>query len=97
MNTDYVNLGDICRKYLNMQCQYGSRYAEQCKGLRITGSRSDYHSMTIHREDVKQFVIYALGDLYDRQQFTPETINSLRVKFMNDYDNGIITGKKSND
>jgi hypothetical protein len=27
-NKGYVNLGDVCRKELGLQCQYGSRYAD---------------------------------------------------------------------
>jgi len=54
---DFVNLGDVCRGRLGMQCQYGSRYADTiCKDLRITGTTSDYHSMEIHKDDVETYV-----------------------------------------
>lgn len=55
--TDYVLLGDVCRRQLGMQCQYGSRYAETiCRDLRIQGTCSDYHSMMIHKDDVAEYV-----------------------------------------
>ena len=59
---EYVNLGDVCRQQLGMQCQYGSRYANPrypqyiSEGLRITGDPADYHFMKIHRDDVQEFV-----------------------------------------
>lgn len=61
----YVELGEVCRNRLNMQCQYGSRYADNVwhpeylfcgENLRITGSTKIYHSMTIHEDDVDEFV-----------------------------------------
>ena len=57
MPGDYVELGDVCRKRLGMQCQYGSRYANDlCKDLRYIGTTADYHSMQIHRDDVEEYV-----------------------------------------
>jgi hypothetical protein len=61
-----LNLGAVCRVRLNIQAQYGCRYADPrwkdqgftyCgHGLRITGNCDDYHSMTIHRADAEEFV-----------------------------------------
>jgi len=54
---DYVSLGDVCRNQLGMQCQYGSRYADNlCKDLRYIGTPADYHPMKIHKEDVEEYV-----------------------------------------
>lgn len=65
--TDYVSLGDVCRNRLGMQCQYGSRYANDiCKDLRITGTTADYHSMTIHKDDVDHYVGRALKYRYQQ-------------------------------
>lgn len=56
-DTEFVNLGDVCRKRLGQQAQYGCRWSETiAKGLRYTGSVADYHSMEIHRDDVDEFV-----------------------------------------
>lgn len=64
-DSEMINLGDVCRSQLGMQCQYGSRYADRrwhpeyqyCgDGLRITGDSGNYHSMTIHRDDAAMFV-----------------------------------------
>lgn len=57
----YVSLGDVCRQRIGMQCQYGSRYANDiCKDLRITGTTADYHQMTIHPDDVDEYVTRVL-------------------------------------
>lgn len=46
-----------------MQCQYGARYVRGDHGfpalgadLRVEGNIRDYHSMTIHADDVDEFV-----------------------------------------
>jgi len=63
---DWISLGDVCRNRLGMQCQYGSRYANDiCKDLRIIGTTADYHSMQIHREDVDEYVGRVLRFRYD--------------------------------
>jgi hypothetical protein len=61
---EYVSLGDVCRNLLDMQCQYGSRYANTiCKDLRILGDTGNYHSMKIHKDDVAEYVRRATGVL----------------------------------
>lgn len=67
MQNDMISLGDVCRERLQMQCQYGARYADPAmcndaptsycgRGLRITGDCGSYHDMRIHEDDVEQFV-----------------------------------------
>ena len=57
----YVFLGDVCRNYLGMQCQYGSRYADTlCSYLRIKGSTAEYHQMKIHKDDVMEYAVRVL-------------------------------------
>lgn len=62
-----INLGDVCRSHLEMQAQYGCRYADPywndkgfpycAEGLRVTLNPSkDYHNYTIHSDDVDTFV-----------------------------------------
>lgn len=54
---EYVNLGDVCRNRIGMQCQYGSRYSQTiCADLRFRGTVADYHSMEIHWGDVEEYV-----------------------------------------
>lgn len=59
----WQSVGDICRKRLGMQAQYGSRYVDgrhgydNCgEGLRFKGEPEDYHCIRIHPEDVETFV-----------------------------------------
>ena len=61
----FVRFGDVSRKILNKQCQYGVAYAfgdESCdcpnlgEGLRITGDPGNYHDVKIHKDDIDEFV-----------------------------------------
>ncbi len=61
----FVKFGDVSRKLLNKQCQYGVTYAfgdESCdcpnlgKDLRITGDPGIYHDVKIHKDDVDEFI-----------------------------------------
>ena len=60
----YVNFGDVSRKQLGIQCQYGSRYVDGVldgwknlgEGLRFKGKPDMYHSLRIHKNDVEEFV-----------------------------------------
>lgn len=60
----YVEIGDVARTLLNMQGQYGARYADDSDqeypnfgtGLRVKGNAGNYHSMKIHGDDVVRFV-----------------------------------------
>lgn len=59
----FVDFGDVARLMLDMQCQYASYYIRGAgglpklsEGLRIQGDPADYHSLLIHRDDVKTFV-----------------------------------------
>ena len=61
--TKFVPFGELVRSRLGMQCQYASRYVgglceypDLSQGLRFQGSRSDYHSLTIHQDDVEEFI-----------------------------------------
>lgn len=60
----FVNFGDVSRKLLNKQCQYGVTYAfgdesHDCpnlgEGLRISGDPDDYHDVKIHKDDIDEF------------------------------------------
>jgi hypothetical protein len=61
---DYVNFGDVSRKQLGIQCQYGIRYLVGGfegipylgENIRFRGDRNDYHSYRIHQDDVEKFV-----------------------------------------
>lgn len=62
-SADYVDFGDVCRRRLNEQAQYGSRFVDGrhgCPrlgdGLRFVGDAVDYHSLRIHADDVEEFV-----------------------------------------
>lgn len=61
----YVKFGDVSRKLLEKQCQYGVTYAfgdENCdcpnlgEGLRITGDPGNYSDVKIHKDDIDEFV-----------------------------------------
>lgn len=68
---EYVNLGDVCRRRLEMQCQYGSRYASTiCSHLRVKGDLGDYHSMTIHKDDVDEYVQMVLDHQLENGQIS---------------------------
>jgi hypothetical protein len=60
---DYIPFGNIARNRCGGQCQYVSRYIDGRhespnlgEGLRFQGDPSDYHSVTIHKDDVEEFV-----------------------------------------
>lgn len=68
-DVDYVDFGDVSRKRLGQQCQYGSRYingltegngivVNPCLGydLRFIGNDQNYHSWQIHKDDIEEFV-----------------------------------------
>jgi hypothetical protein len=61
----FVKFGDVSRKLLNKQCQYGVNYAfgdESCncpnlgEGLRITGDKENYPDVKIHKDDIDKFI-----------------------------------------
>lgn len=61
----FVKFGDVSRRLLNKQCQYGVTYAfgdESCdcpnlgEDLRITGDPGNYHDVKIHKDDIDEFV-----------------------------------------
>ncbi len=60
----FVKFGDVSRKLMGKQCQYGSRYVDGAfgeypklgEGLRIEGSSDDYHNMKIHKDDIDEFM-----------------------------------------
>lgn len=60
----FVKLGDVSRRLLGKQAQYGSRYVDGAfgeypklgDGLRIKGSSDDYHNLQIHKDDIDEFV-----------------------------------------
>ena len=60
----FVKFTDIARGELHQQAQYASRYIDGSmegypnlgKGLRIEGDPTDYYSIKIHKDDVKEFV-----------------------------------------
>lgn len=60
---NYVNFGEVARGQIHEQCQYASRYVDGRhgfpklnEGLRILGNPKDYHALTIHADDVPEFV-----------------------------------------
>jgi hypothetical protein len=62
-NEGYVNFGEMARNRLGRQCQYTSRYLiglypypDISEGIRWKGSRGDYHSYRIHKDDVEEFI-----------------------------------------
>ncbi len=61
----FVKFGDVSRRILNKQCQYGVSFAfgdsgSGCpnlgEGLRITGDIGNYHDVKIHQDDIEEFV-----------------------------------------
>ena len=60
----YVEFGEISREVLREQCQHGSKYItglsgypKLAEGLRIKNSDpGNYHAITIHRDDVGEFI-----------------------------------------
>jgi hypothetical protein len=61
---DFIEFGNFCRRKMELQSQYGSRYIDGRipgypnlgKGLRFKGSTSDYHFVKIHRDDREEFL-----------------------------------------
>jgi len=56
---NFVSFGDVSRKQLGMQCQYGRHLLKEPgvgDGIRWQGRFEDYHGLTIHRDDVEEFV-----------------------------------------
>jgi hypothetical protein len=60
---EMVDFGSVSRTYLGKQAQYASRYVQGAgvepffgKNLRIDGDPNEYHSLSIHPEDVPKFV-----------------------------------------
>jgi hypothetical protein len=60
---EYIQFGDVCRRYLGIQAQYGFRYITGdgrpvlTKGLRLKNvNPGDYHSAFIHKDDVRTLV-----------------------------------------
>lgn len=61
---EYLDFGELCRRELGMQCQYGSYYLEGIggrpnlgAGLRfIEKNPGNYHSIRIHKDDWPIFV-----------------------------------------
>lgn len=60
----FVNFGEVSRRLLDIQAQYGSRYVDGAfgeypnlgDGLRIKGNSDDYHNLRIHEDDIAEFV-----------------------------------------
>jgi hypothetical protein len=61
----FVRFGDVSRRLLGKQCQYGVSFAfgdQSCncpnlgEGLRITGDMGNYHDVKIHEDDIDEFV-----------------------------------------
>lgn len=60
----FVNFGEVSRRLLGKQAQYGSRYVDGAFGeypklgedLRIKGNSDDYHNLRIHQDDIDEFV-----------------------------------------
>lgn len=60
----YVDFGDVSRKELGKQCQYGSRYVTKLdeeypdlgEGLRFRNLDRSYHEIKIHIDDIPEFV-----------------------------------------
>lgn len=60
----FVKFGDVSRRLLGKQAQYGSRYVDGAfgeypklgDGLRVKGSSDDYHNLLIHKDDIDEFV-----------------------------------------
>ena len=77
----YVNFGDVSRKHLNIQCQYGVRYIKGYNGvvgfsadfpalgtgLRFMGDETNYHDLKIHKDDVAEFV--RRFELYEKNRY----------------------------
>ena len=64
VDSDYVRFGDVARRRLGMQCQYACHYLEQpeiVENARWRGRVADYHGLTIHKDDVENFVERALA------------------------------------
>jgi hypothetical protein len=63
IEVDYVSFGHAMLHAGLGQCQYVSRYVDGRNGhpnlgdgLRIQGNPSDYHRLTIHKDDVQPFI-----------------------------------------
>lgn len=59
----YVSFSNVATRLLDQQSQYASYYVDGRhgspnlgKGLRFKGNPSDYHSLSIHKDDVMVFV-----------------------------------------
>ncbi len=60
----FIEFGDVSRGELGKQTQYGSRYVNGFQGeypnlgegLRFEGDADNYHSLKIHKDDIKEFV-----------------------------------------
>ena len=74
----FVNFGDVSRRLLGKQAQYGSRYVDGFfgvddypklgEGLRVKGDSDNYHSMKIHKDDIDEFV-RRYNDYQTKQKF----------------------------
>ena len=58
-----VKFGDVARGLLNQQCQYASEYVTGignsptfADDLRISGDKTFYHGLKIHKDDIVTFV-----------------------------------------
>lgn len=63
VSPDMVSFGDVARDVLGQQCQYASYYVSGIGGrprltadLRVEGDAYNYHSLSIHKDDVVKFV-----------------------------------------
>lgn len=59
----WLDFGALCRKELNLQCQYGYFYfkglggnPELGKGLRMQNDRWSHHEAEIHKDDAPIFI-----------------------------------------
>lgn len=61
---EMVNFGEVSRRYLGKQAQYGCRYVDGFdgdypnlgEGLHFEGSPDDYHGLQIRQGDIPTFV-----------------------------------------
>lgn len=64
-----IPFGPVARKQLGMQAQYARHYLsdpELGKGVRWEGDHDNYHSLTIHSDDVGGFVQRVMQHRRDR-------------------------------
>jgi hypothetical protein len=86
----FIQFGAIARNMLLMQAQHASKYLtgdyvdqgypDFSEGIRIKGSRADYHSLLIHKDDVRKFVLKVCRHMSREPLAIDKTIDKLRGK-----------------